>query len=94
MQPSIANYRAINQGSLKGGFTLLVGPFKILDCTYFEGPNGAFFKFPSKKANDGYIPLISMPDKEAQKKIQDEILPALKDLHANKVQGNTPQLPF
>lgn len=86
----IGQWRAVDKGSLKGFFSLLIYPSgqKILDCRYFQSGDRRWFNFPDKEVRytDGrkteYIPLISYLNKEYQSALQHAVLTALKELNS------------
>ena len=84
----VGQYRAMDKGSLKGFFSLVIYPQgqKIIDCRYFEQGDKRWFNFPQKeiKYTDGrkteYIPLVSYGDKEYLEQLKIAVLTALKDI--------------
>lgn len=105
----VGQYRAMDKGSLKGFFSIVIYPQgqKILDCRYFTQGDQRWFSFPQKeiKYTDGrkteYIPLVSYLNKDYLEQLKIAVLTALKEIseenHAKKeVQsspGKTNQLP-
>lgn len=83
----IGQYRAMDKGSLKAFFSLVIYPDgqKILDCRYFIQGNNRWFSFPQKevKFTDGrkteYIPFVSYLNKEYLEQLKIAVLTALKD---------------
>ncbi len=93
----IGQYRAMDKGSLKAFFSLIIYPEgqKILDCRYFEQADKRWFSFPQKeiKYTDGrqteYIPLVSYLDKQYLEQLKIAVLAALKDVKPEVKHGQT-----
>lgn len=83
----VGQYRAMDKGSLKGFFSIVIYPQgqKIIDCRYFVQGDNRWFSFPQKeiKYTDGrkteYIPLVSYLNKEYLEQLKIAVLTALKE---------------
>ena len=77
----ILRYKRIDNGALRGNFTLCIYPQgqKILDCKYFIKGEDHWFSFPQKQISDnGYIPLVSYIDKEYLESLKSAVIKSLK----------------
>lgn len=91
----IGQYRAMDKGSLKGFFSLVIYPEgqKILDCRYFAQGEKKWWSFPQKeiKYTDGrkteYIPIVSYLNKEYLEQLKIAVLTALKDVNPQENHG-------
>ncbi len=97
MKVEIGQYKKFSTGSLKAMFTLFIpewGNMQIDKCKYFESTLGnKWFNFPDEKGKTdesgktSYFKLIRIHDKLAEKKLQAEVLNAIKELNLEENNG-------
>ena len=69
MQFRIKDYESIqNKNTLKGAFTLCIGPIEIKSMMVHEKAGKRWIQFPSKSyvknGETKYVPLLTIPDKD------------------------------